>query len=202
MPVVGLRQLSRETREVIDQLEQDGEPVVLTRHGKPVAALVTVPEDRAAAFALASLPEQVAHRDKAAKEIAAGEGRPAGELLAELEAGSDEDPDGLRAEIEQDEVEIPTPLVEAVGRAAAQSTPASRELISTGQLPAPYLEYVRAVLRASVHSGFERVRVVNENIIENSVERGGFSVESYADELESAAAVEILALRRSVAKQR
>ena len=39
MPVIGIRQLSREASGVINELEDSGEPVVVTKQGRPVATL-------------------------------------------------------------------------------------------------------------------------------------------------------------------
>jgi prevent-host-death family protein len=63
--VVGIRELSRDTSRVIKEFERTGEPVVLTREGKPIGALVRVDQTRLEALALSSVPEIAAARREA-----------------------------------------------------------------------------------------------------------------------------------------
>jgi prevent-host-death family protein len=57
MPVIGIRELSRETASVIEGLVESGEPVVVTKQGKPVAALTTVDPSQAQDLVLSLAPE-------------------------------------------------------------------------------------------------------------------------------------------------
>jgi prevent-host-death family protein len=199
VPIVGLRQLSRETRDVLEQLEQDGEPVVVTRHGKPIAALTAVSEEQAAAFALAVVPEFVASRDRAAEAIAAGEGEPASQLLAELDAEDDDQDRENGGEL--DEVDIPSSLVEQVAEVVARDIPVDATLTREDPVQTAYMAYITNVVQGSLLSVFERVRTVNQNIIEEaSGETGELSANAYASELERVAAAEALALRSPYAK--
>lgn len=194
MPVVGLRQLSRETREVIEQLEKDGEPVVVTRHGKPIAALTPVSEQDAAALALAVVPEFVASRERAARAIEAGEGKPASELLAEFEAeDAGLEPDEEEAE-EFEYLVIPTSLVAHVAGAAAQSIP--DDLASEEPVQTLNIRIADLLVRDSLIAASERVRVVNANIIaEVGSKSGDVSLSDYVSELKRVADVQQLALR-------
>jgi len=204
MPIVGLRQLSRETGDVIEQLEKDGEPVVVTRHGKPIAALTAVSEEQAAAFALALVPEFVASRNRASQAIAAGEGRPASDLLAEVEAEEVEEVEEAQQNLEQsgqpeeqletavaiEELDIPASLVEQLAEGALRDLDGRTA----------YQAYVDTVVRASMVSVFERVRAVNLHIIDEVAdEGGGLNFAAYTTELQRVAAVEALAIppRRS-----
>jgi len=56
MPVIGLRQLSRETSEVIQELLSSGEPVVITKKGWPVATLAPVDETQVQDLVLSLAP--------------------------------------------------------------------------------------------------------------------------------------------------
>lgn len=190
MPVVGLRQLSRETREVVEQLEADGEPVVVTRHGRPIAALTPLTDQQAAAVALAVVPELVASRERAAEAIAQGEGTPATELLAEFEIDDAVDESvGSAGRLEQ--IELPA---EWLGRLAATSVPVGVGAVEP--ILALNVELLRTVVASSLRGALERVRIVNANI---AAELGGggaaLSVEAYAEKLEQVTTAERLTVR-------
>lgn len=68
LSVIGSRTLQRETKDVLDRIQDSGEPVVIFRHGRPAAALVPIDETQARALALASSPEIRARRTEAAKQ--------------------------------------------------------------------------------------------------------------------------------------
>lgn len=190
MPVVGLRQLSRETSSVIDQLQSDGEPVIVTRQGRPIAALTAVSEEQAASFALALAPEFVASRERAAAAIAAGEGQPASELLAEFEAEDDEQKSDGRSV----EATVPQSVVERVAEVAVGDIPASASLAPA--ILTLNTELIGILMEELVGSIVERVRTVNENIIALAGEDpGDVSVERYASELRRVTAAERLAAR-------
>jgi prevent-host-death family protein len=56
MPIIGLRQLSRETSDVIKELQNSGEPVVITKQGRPVATIMPVDETTAEDLVLGLAP--------------------------------------------------------------------------------------------------------------------------------------------------
>jgi prevent-host-death family protein len=212
MPIVGLRELSRETRQVIEQLEKDGEPVVVTRHGKAVAALTPVSDRQAAALALALVPEFTSIRDDAKQAIAAREGKPASQLLAELEAedAAQEtageavvveavlvDQHLIRAVDEPEPVAIPNSLTRQIAIRLARSIigvprSPSIETLST--------DLADVFVRDSLSSAVERVRRVNENIIaEVRGEGGELSEATYASELKRVTEAERLTSRSPLA---
>jgi antitoxin (DNA-binding transcriptional repressor) of toxin-antitoxin stability system len=205
MPVVGLRQLSRETREVITQLEVDGEPVVITRQGQPIAALTAISQEDVASFALALAPELVAGRERAAAAIAAGEGEPASQVLAEFEAEerhehSEEADDEVEAAYDLEMPTIPRSAVERVAEFAAAG------VVGTGLAAAPIqtlnMELIQTLLAESWTSIVERVRTVNENIVAHA---GGdpkaVSIETYAKELELVTTAERLSSRSAAVSE-
>jgi prevent-host-death family protein len=57
MAEVGIRQLSRETSRIIKEFEDNGEPVIITREGRPIGALVPVDQKQAEDLVLATAPE-------------------------------------------------------------------------------------------------------------------------------------------------
>lgn len=73
MPSVTLRELSRNTSDVIDTVRESGRPALVTRNGRLVAALVPVDEEAIEDFVLATLPELVQDMEEADRELAAGE---------------------------------------------------------------------------------------------------------------------------------
>lgn len=84
MPIIGIRALQRETREIFDELERDGEPVVITHHGRPVAALIPIDREQAEALVLAAAPRF--RESRRAKDETGGEARtrPIEEVVSEL----------------------------------------------------------------------------------------------------------------------
>ena len=46
MNVVSIRDLSRNPSAVVDEVERSGRPALVTRNGKPIAALVRIDQDR------------------------------------------------------------------------------------------------------------------------------------------------------------
>jgi prevent-host-death family protein len=57
MPFIGIRDLSRQTSRVIKEFEATGEPVVVTREGRPIGALMPISEAQLQDLALATAPQ-------------------------------------------------------------------------------------------------------------------------------------------------
>jgi prevent-host-death family protein len=72
MPVVGIRQLSRDTSKVVQEVQASGRPAVVTRNGRLVAALVPIAEDELEDWVLANAPEFVDSIRDADEDLAAG----------------------------------------------------------------------------------------------------------------------------------
>ena len=87
MPTIGIRELSNNTSSVVEEVSRSGRPMLVTKNGKPVAALVAVDEDALLDYVLATSPEYVRSINLAQSEIAQGDrGRDLEEVLAELDA--------------------------------------------------------------------------------------------------------------------
>ena len=86
MAVVSVRALLRDAAKVFEGVEQDKEPVLITRRGRPFAALVPVDPERAEAMILSSMPEFVESRRLAENAHAEGRTTPLAEVLRELDA--------------------------------------------------------------------------------------------------------------------
>lgn len=83
---VGIRELSQSVSAVVAQVERTGEPVVITRHGHPAAAIFPVPGDRLQALTLELVPHLVRGGFKRADEdLAAGRTYSLDDVLAELD---------------------------------------------------------------------------------------------------------------------
>lgn len=82
---MSIRDLANNASAVVDQVATSGRPAVVTKHGKPVAALVPIDQEALEDWVLANAPEYVANMAQADGEIARGErGRPLEAVLAEL----------------------------------------------------------------------------------------------------------------------
>jgi antitoxin (DNA-binding transcriptional repressor) of toxin-antitoxin stability system len=84
MAIVKMRELLRTPNPVFDALVEDGEPVLITRNGDPVAMLTRVEPSSAVSAVMSALPEFADRRKRA--ELARSEGRTVSskEILARL----------------------------------------------------------------------------------------------------------------------
>ncbi len=86
MATVSIRDLANKASAVVDEVTRSKRPAVVTKHGKPVAALVPIDQDALEDWVLANAPEFVANMDEADVAIARGErGKPLDDVLAEFE---------------------------------------------------------------------------------------------------------------------
>jgi antitoxin (DNA-binding transcriptional repressor) of toxin-antitoxin stability system len=183
--IIGVRELSRETRAVVDRLEATGEPAIVTRDGKPVAALIAVDDERLKDFVLSAAPEFATSAREADEALAEGRTRPMGEVLAEM-ASEDAQP----AVVEAGSLDPSWLVCEYAERVAAFSAEAARREIPDDADAAKIerLQRVNSVLFGELLSRTldgiaERVRVVTENAVLAGRERGGIdaSVELLED---------------------
>jgi prevent-host-death family protein len=66
--IIGIRDLVRKTTDILGRVEAGNEPFLITRHGKPVAALVPVDPSQAERYVLASSPDFLQLRNEVAAE--------------------------------------------------------------------------------------------------------------------------------------
>ncbi|MFH1330040.1 MAG: type II toxin-antitoxin system Phd/YefM family antitoxin [Actinomycetota bacterium] len=84
MGTIGIRDLARNASQVIDQVSTTGRPMIVTKHGRPVAAVVAVDPDALEDFVLATAPEYAAARRSADADLAAGRTRPAPAVFGQI----------------------------------------------------------------------------------------------------------------------
>ena len=86
MAIINMRDLSRNPRKVLEALENldAAEACLITRHGRPLAALVPVDEADADAFLIAASPELAEMRRDAEAALAEGKPVPLSEFAASL----------------------------------------------------------------------------------------------------------------------
>lgn len=83
MPHVSIRDLQRNAGGVVAEVASSGRPALVTKHGRPVAAVIPISEDDLEDWVLANAPEFVAGRRKADRELAAGETTSLEDFLAD-----------------------------------------------------------------------------------------------------------------------
>ena len=92
METVGVRDLANRASAVLDQLEHGGQPVIVTRRGRPIAVLSAIDAEEFYDYVLAHSPEFVAGRKAAEERFARGEyGKPLDDVIAELDAEDNPD---------------------------------------------------------------------------------------------------------------
>ena len=84
MGTIGIRDLSRNASQVIDQVSTTGNPMIVTKHGRPVVAVIAVDPDALEDFVLATAPEYAAAMGAADADLAAGRARPASAVFDDL----------------------------------------------------------------------------------------------------------------------
>jgi prevent-host-death family protein len=87
MGTISIRELGRNPGQVIDEVVRTGRPAIITRHGRPVTALVAVDPDELEDYVLAHAPAFARSRRAADADLRAGRGRSAEEVFADLESG-------------------------------------------------------------------------------------------------------------------
>ncbi|UEL29464.1 type II toxin-antitoxin system Phd/YefM family antitoxin [Pseudarthrobacter sp. L1SW] len=73
MAMLSIRDLQRNARDIFDKIELGGEPMVITRHGRPIATLMPVDQRQAEAILVSTSEEFVKSRHEA--QDARAEGR-------------------------------------------------------------------------------------------------------------------------------
>jgi prevent-host-death family protein len=86
MPVLGIRDFARSVSKVIDSVESDREPVIITRHGKPSVAILALDADRWQSLAVAATPQLLRSLELANADLAAGRVESLDDVITELEA--------------------------------------------------------------------------------------------------------------------
>ncbi len=86
MAIVGIRDLNRHTKDVIEKLESTREPVILTRQGQPIATILPVDQSRLNDLVISAAPEFAESMQNAEREFEAGETRPLREAMADIRA--------------------------------------------------------------------------------------------------------------------
>lgn len=87
MATISIRELGRNPSRVVDEVVRSERPAIITRHGRPVAAMVAVDPDELEDFVLARAPEFVRSVRAANADLRAGRVRSADEVFAEIERG-------------------------------------------------------------------------------------------------------------------
>jgi prevent-host-death family protein len=87
MSTISIRDLGRNPSRVIDEVVRTGRPAIVTRHGRPVTAMVALDPDALEDFVLAHAPEFVRSRKAADADLRAGRVRRADEVFTELDRG-------------------------------------------------------------------------------------------------------------------
>lgn len=86
MGMMGIREFSRKVSSAIEEVERSGHPAVLTRHGRPVVAVIPLDGDGFEDFVLAHVPEFALAMRTADEELERGETRTADEVFDEAGA--------------------------------------------------------------------------------------------------------------------
>jgi antitoxin (DNA-binding transcriptional repressor) of toxin-antitoxin stability system len=85
MSTIGVRELARHASSIINDIEQNKEPTLVTRRGRPVVYMLPVDSEEFEDFVLAHAPQFVDGMVVADVELAAGETVSLAEARAELE---------------------------------------------------------------------------------------------------------------------
>ena len=85
MSVIAMRDLTRKTREVVEEVRRTGKPAIVTQYGRPAVALIPVPPDGAFEdLVLAHAPRFLRAISEAESDAAAGRAKPLSTVKKEL----------------------------------------------------------------------------------------------------------------------
>jgi prevent-host-death family protein len=85
MTTIGVRELARNASRVVDDVGRSRRPVIVTVHGKPVAAVIPLNEDELEDYVLAYGEEFIRDRLEAERDLVAGRTHALDDVLAELD---------------------------------------------------------------------------------------------------------------------
>ncbi|HYM45731.1 MAG TPA: type II toxin-antitoxin system Phd/YefM family antitoxin [Solirubrobacteraceae bacterium] len=86
MSTIGVRELARHASAIINDIEQNKEPTLVTRRGRPVAYMLPIDSEEFEDFVLAHAPQFVEGMAASDAELAAGETVSLEDVRGELEA--------------------------------------------------------------------------------------------------------------------
>jgi PHD/YefM family antitoxin component YafN of YafNO toxin-antitoxin module len=86
MSTIGVRELARHASSIINYIEQNKEPALITRRGRPVVYMLPVDSAEFEDFVLAHAHQFIEGMAAADSELAAGETMSLADVRAELEA--------------------------------------------------------------------------------------------------------------------
>jgi antitoxin (DNA-binding transcriptional repressor) of toxin-antitoxin stability system len=107
MAIIGMRELLRDPTKVFSEIEEKGEPFLVTNRGRPVAAMYPVDSSRAEQLLLATAPEYLESRRSAERARTEGRTRSLESAIEEYNAGVEPDE---QIETEETEPEFARPL--------------------------------------------------------------------------------------------
>ncbi|WP_164200364.1 type II toxin-antitoxin system Phd/YefM family antitoxin [[Micrococcus luteus] ATCC 49442] len=175
MATITMRDLVRESKRVFDALETDRTPIVVTRNGRPFAALMPLDQDQAEALLLASNPEVAEMQREAERVIASGRAKPLSDALkeqSELQTRGTPEVANLR------DIEVSQDASVGAGSDVSESIAKTTEYITE--------KAIKFVVRAGADSPpdgqwAERIRKLNSTLVEVSYLNELKRVESQKD---------------------
>ena len=162
MATITMRDLVRDSKRVFDALEENRAPIVVTRNGRPFAALMPIDQDQAEALLLASNPEVAEMQRRAERAIAGGRTKPLSDFLGAEEAATSQ------ASVEEEQ---------AASKAISPEVEVTRldDVSSSIEKTTQYVtdKAIRSAVQAGVDSPpdekwAERIRKLNSTLIEVS----------------------------------
>ncbi len=87
MTTISIRDLGRRPSQVVDEVVRTGRPAIVTRHGRPVTAMVAIDPDELEDFVLTHAPEFVRATRTADADLRAGRVRAAADVFTEIDRG-------------------------------------------------------------------------------------------------------------------
>lgn len=85
METLGIRQLQNNPSEVIRNVENNLEPALITRHGRPAAVILPIDEGSLEDYILANAPEYVADMKAADRDLREGKTEPMKDVFDSLD---------------------------------------------------------------------------------------------------------------------
>lgn len=177
MAIIGIRELNRDTRGVIERLLESREPVVLTRQGTPIATIHPLDQQRVNDLVISSASEFVGSVRQAEREFAAGETVPLAEARrargarrrTQTQGPGEGEAEGAPSG-EQTQTEAESELAAKVKLLTEGAAVAVGGAVGAGAMGAGASYAVTAYRRAAA----ERVKRLSQSIVDVATEQGLF----------------------------
>jgi antitoxin (DNA-binding transcriptional repressor) of toxin-antitoxin stability system len=172
VPVIGIRQLSRETSDVIEKLIHSGEPVVITKQGQPVATLAPVDRAQVQDLVLGLAPSIREISSTTEVGVTPKKTRTLDEVSKQLAQEAAQTPEGLAAlakhsdDLAQQRADVRAELETDLDRVLAEGPAQLSEMVPS--VTAAWIASTQALIEGAIQAARDSARALQEQVEKGS----------------------------------